>query len=153
MPERRSTSNRSHRKRRLGAAPIAAIDSEAHRYCTGANESARRRQRRDRPERQHAPGRRPPAAASSAIASVTASLAAPPRGAGRLQREREAGPCFVPGRVLAEDTPGSRSARKGHLAVLDHAHVAPLVIALPTAADVLADRPTAPSAVPWLLSA
>ena len=45
--------------------------------------------------------------------------------------------------VDAADTPGTRSARDRHLAVLDHPHAAPLVIAARTAADVLADRPTA----------
>jgi hypothetical protein len=59
---------------------------------------------------------------------------------------------FVPARIFVADTPGARSARKGHLAVLDHPNVAPLVIAALSAADVLVDRPTAPSA-PRLLSA
>lgn len=41
------------------------------------------------------------------------------------------GPAFVSARVFVADTPGSRSARRGHLAVLDHPHAAPLVIAAP----------------------
>jgi hypothetical protein len=61
-------------------------------------------------------------------------------------------PAFVPARVFVADTSGTRSARKGHPAVLEHPHAAPLVIAALSAADVVADRPTAPSA-PRLLSA
>ena len=53
---------------------------------------------------------------------------------------------------LLDELAHTRSARKGHLALLDHPHAAPLGIAAPTTADVFADGPTGPAA-PRLLSA
>jgi hypothetical protein len=52
-------------------------------------------------------------------------------------------PALVPARVFAADMPGTRSARKGHLAVLDRPHVAPLVSEAPSTSP--ADDPSVPA--------
>ena len=54
-----------------------------------------------------APGRRPLAAASSAIASVSASLAAPPPAREDRHVSARQVPAFVPARVFAADTRGA----------------------------------------------